>query len=86
MAILGVGGTQPRHVSLVDDCTVEDVSAGGKVEVVCRIVLEAEGFEGRELVDGREDGLLLERLDGDISIGRSGYRGHGGLRRRRRRY
>jgi hypothetical protein len=46
--------------------------------VVRRICFESEGFEGGELVDGRNDGLLLKGRDWDIVGGRCSdwcYRG-----------
>ena len=36
---------------------MQDVAAGGEVEVVGWVLFEAEGFEGGEGVDGCEDGL-----------------------------
>jgi len=73
MSRLGGGGTQPRHVALVYDGTVQDILACGQVEVVRRICHEAEGLEGGELVDGRMDGPLFERLDGHIIAGYGRY-------------
>jgi hypothetical protein len=53
---------------------VEDVAPCGEIEVVCWVLFEAEGFEGGEVVDCCEDGLLFERLDeAGGRIGRGGY-------------
>ena len=47
--------------------------------MICRICLKAEGLEGRELVDGRNDSLLLEGFDGRIVGGGGGDGCYGGL-------
>jgi hypothetical protein len=83
MSALGRGGSQPGLISLINNSAVQYVSSCGEVEVVCRKSFETEGFERRELVDGRNDCLLFERLDWDMI--RDGgrywrYRGLGGCR------
>lgn len=76
-------GSQACHIAFVHDCTVENVFPRGEIKIGGRVALQAEGLERGELVDGGEHRLLGEGRDGNKSIGGSGDRRHGGLRRGR---
>lgn len=83
MSALGRGCAQACIVALVDDGAMQDVSPGGEEEVVGWVLLEAEGLERRESVDGGDDRLLFKGRDGHMVVNRGGDFGDRGLRRRR---
>jgi hypothetical protein len=87
MSALRRRGALPCVIPLIDDCAMQYVSSRRQIQVICGIRFEAEGLEGRKLVNCRNDRLLLEGLNGNIVGGGTGDDwGDGCLRDSRGRY
>ena len=60
------GGAGASHVAFIDDGAVEYVFAEGKVQVVGRVVGQAEGLHGGEVVDCCRDMVVADGGGGGV--------------------